>query len=85
MAEVHCRTCLHATPVDGGWRCERHARGLTEAEQRAGCPQHLFLPPLVPAPQVDAGEDWVEYQLPDGQRWRDTGFDKSGPTAGGLA
>ena len=77
LPEIHCRTCLHSTPVEGGWRCERHDRALTDTDQRAGCPQHLFLPPLVPAPQVDAGEDWVEYQLPDGRRWRDTGFEKS--------
>jgi hypothetical protein len=31
---------------------------------------------LVPAQQVDAGEDWVEYLLPSGERWRDQGFVK---------
>jgi hypothetical protein len=30
----------------------------------------------VPGEQVDAGEDWVEYQFADASRWRDTGFDK---------
>jgi hypothetical protein len=85
LPEIHCRTCLHATPVDGGWRCERHARPLSEADQRTGCPQHLFLPPLVPVPQVDAGEDWVEYRLADGRRWRDTGWDKSGTRPGVAA
>lgn len=79
-AQVNCRTCLHSTPVDGGWQCERHQKPLSDADQRTGCDQHLYLPPLVPAVQVDAGPDWVEYALPDGQRWRDTGRDKSTQT-----
>lgn len=75
-AAVNCRTCLHSTPMDGGWRCERHDRPLSQAEQRQGCERHLYLPALVPAEQVDAGPDWVEYEFPGGQRWRDLGFDK---------
>ena len=73
---VNCRTCLHATPVEGGWTCERHQKPLTEADQRAGCPSHLFVPALVPAEQVDAGPDWVEYVFAGGNRWRDTGMNK---------
>ncbi len=75
-AEVNCRTCLHATPVEGGWHCARHQKGLSDADQGIGCEHHLYLPPLVPAEQIDAGEDWVEYRLPEGQCWRDTGFNK---------
>lgn len=75
-AAVNCRTCLDSTPVEGGWRCERFAKALSEADQRRGCQSHLYLPPLVPGEQVDAGEDWVEYRFADGARWRDTGFDK---------
>ena len=75
-AEVNCRTCLHATPVEGGWHCARHGKTLSEADQRSGCDHHLYLPPLVPAAQVDAGPDWVEYQLASGQRWRDSGLNK---------
>jgi hypothetical protein len=74
--EVNCRTCLHSTPVDGGWHCDRHQKHLTDVDQRAGCTQHLYLPPLVPGEQIDAGCDWVEYRLPGGQRWRDTGSNK---------
>lgn len=74
--EINCRTCLHSTPVEGGWHCARHDQALSDDEQRAACPQHLFLPPLVPGQQIDAGEDWVEYQFASGQRWRDTGIDK---------
>ena len=75
-AAVNCRTCLDSTPVEGGWRCERFAKALREADQRHGCQSHLYLPPLVPGEQVDAGEDWVEYRFADASRWRDTGFDK---------
>ncbi len=72
-AAVNCRTCLGSTPVVGGWQCERLQRALSDAEQRGGCSQHLYIPNLVPGEQVDAGEDWVEYRLPDGQVWRDHG------------
>jgi hypothetical protein len=58
--EVNCRTCLHATPID----------------QRAACAVHLFIPELVPGMQIDAGEDWVEYEFASGNRWRDTGMNK---------
>ena len=76
-AEINCRTCLHATPVEGGWHCVRHDKALSEADQRTGCVRHLYLPSLIPGQQVDAGEDWVEYQLPGGDRWRDVGINKS--------
>jgi hypothetical protein len=49
---------------------------LTEADQRAACAVHLFIPALVPGQQVDAGEDWVEYQFANGNRWRDAGMNK---------
>ena len=75
-AEVNCRTCLHSSPVEGGWHCDRHQKPLSEVDQRTGCEQHLYLPPLVPAAQVDAGEDWVDYQFSDGVRWRDAGLNK---------
>lgn len=72
-AAVNCRTCLSATPVDGGWQCERHQRGLSEPDQRTACDQHLYIPDLVPGLQIDAGEDWVIYQCADGCLWRDAG------------
>ena len=75
-AEVNCRTCLHSSPVEGGWHCDRHQKPLSEVDQRTGCEQHLYLPPLVPAAQVDAGEDWVDYEFSDGVRWRDAGLNK---------
>ena len=80
-AEINCRTCLHATPIDGGWQCARHNKSLSEADQRTACERHLYLPALIPGEQADAGEDWVEYVFPDGAHWRDIGINK---TAGGA-
>lgn len=72
MPERHCRSCLHSTPVEGGaWHCARHDWTLTPDQQRAGCAAHLMIPALVPGEQVDAGEDWVSYQMRDGASWRD--------------
>ena len=76
-AAVNCRTCLSSTPVDGGWRCERHERLLSEADQRAACDNHLYIPDLVPGEQIDAGTDWVSYRLPGGDLWRDSGRHKT--------
>jgi hypothetical protein len=68
----HCRSCLHATPVaHGAWQCARHQQVLTRHEQRAGCGTHLFIPDLIAGEQIDAGDDWVSYRLPDGSIWRD--------------
>jgi hypothetical protein len=63
---VNCRTCLHSTPEmdgDARWSCARHGKDLSEAEQRAGCEQHLYLPDLLRtwADQVDAQDDNVYY------------------------
>ena len=70
-AEKNCRTCLHSTPVEGGWVCERWKRSLSSDEQRRGCPFHLFIPDLVPGIPIDAGDDWVAYRLADGSIWTD--------------
>jgi hypothetical protein len=82
-ANVNCRTCCHATPMiegaGGVWRCERHGRSLSEAEQLRGCEDHLLIPDLVTfAEAVDGGEDasgagYVEYKnFADGQVWRNS-------------
>jgi hypothetical protein len=62
-AGISCRTCLHATPIEGGWHCARWDRMLAPAEQRQACERHLYIPDLVPGDVVDAGEDWVEYRI----------------------
>ncbi|WP_047308827.1 hypothetical protein [Rhodopseudomonas palustris] len=76
FARVSCRTCLHATPEmfgDAAWSCSRWNKPLSLAEQKAGCPAHLFLPTVVPGELVDANdeEEWVLYTLYDGREWRD--------------
>jgi len=74
--ERNCRTCLHVTPEMHGeavWSCARHKKNLDTTEQRAGCPNHLYNPALVPGEIVQANqeEEWVEYRLHTGQTWRD--------------
>jgi hypothetical protein len=68
-AETTCRSCLHSTPVEGGWHCARWDRSLSSADQRRACERHLFIPDLVPGVVLDAGEDWVEYGLHGGSTW----------------
>jgi hypothetical protein len=68
-AETTCRSCLHATPIKGGWHCARLDRALDPAAQRQACPKHLFIPDLVPGEVIDAGDDHVIYRMADGARW----------------
>ncbi len=68
-AVVTCRSCLHATAVDGGWHCARHDTAIGEQEQRAACARHLYIPDLVPGEVVDAGDDHVVYRMRDGGPW----------------
>ena len=70
-AERNCRTCLHSTPVPGGWHCARFDGALPAADQRQGCGHHLYIPDLVPGEQIDAGDDHVVYRRPDGSLWTD--------------
>lgn len=74
MPRSNCRTCLYSTPEDGGsWSCARWAKPLSNDEQQAGCPAHLYLPGLVPGEQIDADEEaeTVTYKLRDGSLWVD--------------
>jgi hypothetical protein len=57
--------------MEGAWHCARHDVPLTRQAQEQGCAAHLYIPALVHGEQVDAGEDWVSYRLPDGTEWRD--------------
>lgn len=66
----NCRTCLSATAKrDGTWFCEKHGTTLPDDIQREGCPDHLFLPDLLPWDQVDANDAgrWVLYRDADGR------------------
>lgn len=73
---INCRTCLHATPELTGnarWSCALHKRDITAAEQRTGCPSHRFIPALVSHSKpvdADAAANWVEYETPNGARFR---------------
>lgn len=68
----NCRTCLHSTPVaDGQWHCGRHDAIRNLNQQLAGCEDHLFLPGLIPAEQIDATGESVTYRYPDGTEWTD--------------
>jgi hypothetical protein len=72
MPSRHCRSCLHSTPAaDGEWRCSRLGTILTVDQQKTGCAAHLYIPSLVHGQQIDAGEDWVSYVMPNGDEWRD--------------
>jgi hypothetical protein len=72
VPERHCRSCLHSTPVDdGAWHCARHNILLDRRTQETGCSAHLYIPDLIAGEQVDAGEDWVGYRMPDGSVWCD--------------
>lgn len=79
FARRNCRTCLHSTPVStpgderGGWNCARHGKPLSYEEQRAGCPQHRYIPGVVPGEQFDCDEaaETVTYKRPDGSTWVD--------------
>lgn len=68
-AAVTCRSCLHATPVEGGWACARWEQAIGDQEQRAACARHLYIPDLVPGEVVDAGDDHVVYRMRDGTTW----------------
>lgn len=72
FAPRNCRTCLHATPVDGGWHCARF-QAVDEEIQRKGCSLHLYIPALVPGEQVDADPEQgtVSYRMADGSSWID--------------
>lgn len=78
MPRRTCRTCLHSTAEmdgQGRWSCDRHKKDITKEEQRAGCPQHLYLPSLIAGEQVDADAqaETITYQMRDGSTWVDGG------------
>lgn len=67
-ANMNCRTCVHASPVDAGeWGCQKQERLLPYDEQQLGCRDHLYIPPLIKyATPLDAGDNWIKYQHRDG-------------------
>lgn len=76
-----CRTCVHATPEldgDARWSCAFHKRDLTIDQQRAGCPEHVFIPQLVPLEFIGGNEagNFAEYRRPGGAVLRNGSGDK---------
>jgi hypothetical protein len=72
MPERHCRSCLHSAPApEGEWLCARYVTLISPEEQRSGCASHLYIPAFVRGEQIDAGDFWVLYTMPDGEEWRD--------------
>ena len=77
---INCRTCCHSTPVMEGsagmWKCEKHSKSISEAQQLAGCEDHIFIPDFITfADPSDGGEvdgiSFVEY-VQDGKHWRNS-------------
>lgn len=67
--EANCRTCVHSSPTaNAQWECASKRRTLTLAQQRQGCEQHLFVPPMLDriGEPVDGTESSVTYRLADG-------------------
>jgi hypothetical protein len=72
---INCRQCCHATAtVDGNacWKCEKHKRGLSPADQSRACNDHLVLPGLISfATPVDYKNDSIVYENnSDKKAWR---------------
>lgn len=75
LPPVSCRTCAHATPEPDGearWSCSLHGRDLTLAAQESGCADHVYIPALVAAEQVDASQEqnWVAYKARSGVEFK---------------
>jgi len=68
-AAVTCRSCLHSTPVEGGWHCARHGHMPDSNDQRIACSKHLFIPDLMAGDIVEVGDDFIAYRMKDGTSW----------------
>lgn len=67
---VHCLTCCHSTPVEGGkWVCGIcDNTEIPKENLPVGCPEHIYIPWMVHLPVEGWGEYWVTYFLPGGGR-----------------
>lgn len=77
VADVTCRSCVHATPEmdsEGRWSCARWKHpSLTLSQQSEACDEHRFIPQLVPHSRVvEASEEhnWIRYETGEGISWR---------------
>ncbi len=76
FARRNCRTCLSSDLLDGPVvRCRFWDKELDYKEQQAGCPEHRYIPALVPGKQVDSDEEkrTITYKLSNGTEWVDVG------------
>ncbi len=73
MAEVNCRTCVHATAeLDGNarWSCAYFGKDITNA--KAECKEHLYNPNFITFAKVvdgDKSRNSITYEKPDGVRF----------------
>ena len=77
---VNCCTCIHSTPVDGGkWSCKLGGV-IPDAVLLEGCPEHLFIPNLLPFEVIDGDDGWIKYSKGDKTIWNvaASGFSKFG-------
>jgi hypothetical protein len=67
----HCLTCCHSTAVEGGkWACRIFNDSVIPDENLAmGCDDHLYLPWMLNCSVVGYGTNWIEFELPSGQRF----------------
>lgn len=78
LPRVSCRTCLHSTPETDGtrgrWSCAHwKADDIPLDAQKRGCDEHRYIPALVKFARpvnASADENWVEYEMPSGQHFR---------------
>ena len=60
IPKVNCCTCCHSTPIaDGKWGCKGFI--VPDDVLLDGCPEHLFIPDLLPFEVEDSDEGWVRY------------------------
>lgn len=68
LPEINCRTCAHSEPFKAGgqWSCLRHAHFVDADTMREGCPDHIYLPSLVPVDVADADPERGTITYADG-------------------
>lgn len=70
LPEVNCRSCAHSTPQPSDkavWSCDRHKKYMFANEQKDEfCPDHIYIPALVPIDVADADADAGTITYADG-------------------
>jgi hypothetical protein len=57
--EIHCRTCIHSSPVDDGkWACAKNCA------MEPDCFEHVLIPSLLSwAEPIDGEPEWIKYRI----------------------